>query len=441
MSDSLPAQEVGTVPGFALLRPLQERNFSLLWFGSLLSYLGAQLTLIAFPWLVLKLTGDALAMGTVLAVASVPRAVFMIFGGALTDRYSARAVMLWVNWLRMFLMFILAALVYTQAIEMWMIYLIGFLFGVIDAFYWPASSAILPRILPPELLPAGNSLVQGIGQLSLMLGPVLAGTIITMFATDEPSDLADLPGIAFVFAIDGVGFIVSIIALSMIRLVPLATQTGPAEAPESFSRSIVAGFKATWQDVPVRLITVVFTIFSLFFRGPYLVGVPMLCDVRFEEGALAFGMISSAFGVGALIGLVLAGTLARPPEKYLGMLVLADIAVLGGVQLVYAFTPHVEFAMLASSIGGIADGYMMVLLISWLQTRIPGHLLGRVMGMIMFFNQGVAPISAAAAGALIRFSLEGVLFGSGAILMTLAFLGMLVPTIRWMGLKDELVRA
>jgi MFS family permease len=89
--------EVKPASGFSLakiglLKPLSVRNFALLWAGSVVSYIGAQLTLIAFPWLVLKLTGDALAMGTVLALASIPRAVFMVFGGAFTDRFSPRTV-------------------------------------------------------------------------------------------------------------------------------------------------------------------------------------------------------------------------------------------------------------------------------------------------------------------------------------------------------------
>ena len=203
--------------GIAILGPLRLRDFRLMWLGSMLSFVGAQLTLIAFPWLVLKVTGDALVMGSVIAVTSIPRAIFMIAGGAAIDRSSPRRVMLWVNWFRTLVMLTLALLVYFEVVQTWMIFVAGFLFGTIDAFYWPASTAIIPQLLPPDLLAAGNSLVQGMGQISMMVGPAVAGLIITLFAHDASSATADLPGIAMIFLVDAVGFIVAAIALASIR--------------------------------------------------------------------------------------------------------------------------------------------------------------------------------------------------------------------------------
>ncbi|XOV88176.1 MAG: MFS transporter [Pseudomonadota bacterium] len=434
MSDPRPSRRF-VLRETKMLAPLGVHNFRLLWLGSMLSYLGGQLTLIAFPWLILKVTGDPLAMGSVLAVASVPRALFMVFGGAVTDRFSPRLVMLWVNWLRGFLMFGLAPVIYFELMDVWMVFVVAGIFGVIDAFYWPASSAILPRLLPPALLPAGNSLVQGMGQISMMLGPVIAGFVITLFATEAGDNGPgnDMPGIAVVFLVDGVGFVVAAVALAMIRLPPQSA----AGSTSGFARSILEGFGVTWRDMPVRLITVAFTLFSLFFRGPYIVGIPILCDQRFDDGALAFGLIGSAFGAGSLLGLVLAGSLPRLPDRFLGTLILLDFIVLGGSFVVFALAPDLPWLMLASALGGIADGYMIILLVSWLQIRVPTEFLGRVMGVIMVFNQGVAPVSAAAAGALMRVSVEGVFLGAAAVLITLSVAGMALPDIRRMGFAES----
>lgn len=424
------------LPPSASLRffqPLKIRRFRLLWLGSILSFIGGQLTLIAFPWLVLTMTGDPLAMGGVLAVAGIPRALFMLFGGALTDRFSALTVMICANWVRLVLMFGLSALVYSGAIEMWMVFVIAFIFGSADAFYWPASSAIVPKLLPTELLPAGNSLLQGLGQISQMLGPVLAGIIIASFAAENNSGIADLLGISVVFLMDGCGFVVSLIALSLIRF---NAEPGVRE-PFRWSgiiASILEGFQTTWNDMPLRVIVIMFAIFSLFFRGPYLVGIPFLADTRFEDGALAYGLIASAFGVGALIGLVLAGSIPKFPEKYLGLMVLVDFIVLGSGFIAYALTDHVEVAMFFSALGGITDGFMVVLLISWLQVRVPINLLGRVMSVIMLFNMGLTPITAAVAGALIRWSLYWVFMGAGCILIGLSILGLMIPVVRQLGL-------
>ncbi len=97
----------------------------------------------------------------------------MIFSGALTDRFGARPVMIWSTWIRMICLFLLAALVLSQQIDMWMIYIVAFAFGVVDAFAGPASLAILPKVIDAELLPPANALMQGFSQISVMLGPSL----------------------------------------------------------------------------------------------------------------------------------------------------------------------------------------------------------------------------------------------------------------------------
>ena len=161
----------------------------------------------------------------------------------------------------------------------------------------------------------------------------------------------------------------------------------------------------------------------------------MLADARFGEGALAFGMIMSSFGVGALLGIVAAGSLPTPRDHWLGKLLLADLLILGGTFIVYAVAPEVEFAMVASALSGMIDGYVVIIIISWLQKRIHESLIGRVMSVIMFSNNGLAPISAAGAGWLITFSLEWTFLSAGFVLIGLCVLGMLIPVIRQLGLQ------
>ena len=423
--------------GLKVIQPLRNRNFRLLWIGSLISYVGAQLTLIAFPWLVLKLTGDPIAMGTVFALSSIPRVVFMVFGGAFTDRFSARTVMIYSTVTRMALMVVLTTLVFSGVIEMSMVYAIALLFGVLDAFFWPASSAIVPRLVDTEQLPAANALIQGIAQMSVMMGPVVAGVIISLFSGDAADGVADLSGIGYVFLLDSVSFLVSLATLYLIRLSALPKPSTPFTLSSVYD-SVAVGFVAMWSDMPVRIMTLVFMTFSLFWRGPYLVGIPLLCDTRFEDGALAFGLITASFGVGALIGILAAGSLPRLHEKWFGILALFDTAILGSAFWVYATAPTVDWAIAMTAFCGISDGYLMVVLISWLQARIPKELLGRVMSTVMVFNSGLAPVSAAAAGWLLSISLEGVYFGAGGILVGLSLVGFCVPIIRRFGMTPSM---
>src|SRR5258708_25883139 len=158
--------------------PLSVRNFRLLWIGEGISLLGDQFYMIALPWLVLQITGSALALGTVLALAGIPRALFMLVGGAFVDRFSPRAVMIVSNLSRLILVGLLSALVLTNNVRLEMLYVFALAFGLADAFYFPAQSAIVPQLLPKDKLQAGNVFVQGTAQLSLVLRPVLAGGLV-----------------------------------------------------------------------------------------------------------------------------------------------------------------------------------------------------------------------------------------------------------------------
>ena len=149
---------------------LGERNFRLLWIGETISILGDQFSMIALPWLVLQLTGSALAMGTVFALSGIPRAILMLFGGALSDRFSARNVMLISNLMRLALVMILAVLVLSGMVKAWMIYVMALTFGIADAFFFPAQMAIVPQIAPKAGLQLANSFIQGTAQISVFFG-------------------------------------------------------------------------------------------------------------------------------------------------------------------------------------------------------------------------------------------------------------------------------
>ena len=180
--------------------PLSVRNFRLLWIGEGISLLGDQFYLVALPWLVLQLTGSALALGTIMALASIPRAVFMLLGGAFVDRYSPRSVMIASNAARFVLVALLSVLVLTNTIQMWMLYVLALAFGLADAFYFPAQTAIVPQVLQQDQLQAGNTFVQGTAQLSLFLGPVLAGALIALLGHGAAANgVPDMRGIGIAY--------------------------------------------------------------------------------------------------------------------------------------------------------------------------------------------------------------------------------------------------
>src|SRR5512144_3341092 len=129
MTDTLSREQETTTTNASLVNVLGICTFRLLWICEGISLLSNQFYMIALPWLVLSLTGNALAVGTVMAMAGIPRALFMLVGGALTDRFTPRKLMISSNLARMLLTGLLAALVATNLIQIWMLYGFALFFG------------------------------------------------------------------------------------------------------------------------------------------------------------------------------------------------------------------------------------------------------------------------------------------------------------------------
>jgi MFS family permease len=416
--------------GSSPLNLLRNRNFRLLWVGEAISLLGDQFYLIALPWLVLQLTGDALAVGVVLALAGVPRALFMLVGGALTDRFSPRAVMLASNLLRMVLVALLSVLVIGGLIQLWMLYLLALAFGIIDAFFFPAQSAIVPRLVGKEQLQAANAVIQGTMQVSLFAGPVLAGTLIVLLGNGQGGQ--DLDGIGLAFAIDALTFLASAVTLWMVR------DGGPAGVPEdagedeSLLPAIAAGLRAVWNDAALRAFFLLIAVSNFLVNGPIIVGIPVLADTRFAEGAAAFGIIMSAYGGGSLMGTLLAGLLPRPPGRVMGVILGAIWSGLGLGVLALGLISTTPMAAVTAFAMGVANGYVVILFVTWLQRRTSEDMLGRMMSLLMLASVGLLPVSNVLTGALVGLNARALFVTAGGLMVILVFLSMLNPAVRAM---------
>lgn len=417
------------MPG--LLAPLRVKEFRRYWIGVAVSVFGDHLTFIALPWLVLKLTGDPLAMGSVIAIAAIPRALFMLFGGALSDRFSPRLVMLVSNFLRFLLIGTLAGLTYLNAIDLPTIFVIAFLFGLADAFLFPAASAMPPRLLEKEHLAAGNSLLQGTLQLTIVFGPMLGGLLLASFgdAEAEVEGLTDRVALATVFALDAVTFLVSLWMLYIVqeRFAPEKGEQG------SLMHSILDGLRWAWRDIPIRTFMFLMAGLSLVFRGPFMVGIPALANAHLEEGAAAYGIIVSALGIGSIIGGVIAGTRKPLAYHWLGKLLLIDFMIFGGVMIFMSQVQVLGFIAVLVLVAGILDGYIIVFLTTWVQQHVPAERLGRVMSVVMFVGQGLFPVSAAAAGVIAGWDLLFMLMLGGTLAIIVSLIGFAFRQVRRLG--------
>src|SRR3989442_1529029 len=164
---------------FSFWQPLAVRDFRLLWLGQSVSLFGDQFYLIALPWLTLRLTGSAFALGTVLMIAGGTRALFQLLGGALSDSVSSKWLMVVSSVIRAVVTALIAVVVLLGVTQLWHLYILSFIFGMVDAVFFPAFMATIPTLVTADHLPAGNAELRGTGRLMSLMGPATAGILIS----------------------------------------------------------------------------------------------------------------------------------------------------------------------------------------------------------------------------------------------------------------------
>jgi MFS family permease len=230
------------------------------------------------------------------------------------------------------------------------------------------------------------------------------------------------------FVIDAISFGVAAVALLLITGGKRhADPSADADRPSMLS-TIAAGVRAAWADPPVRSMVLLTAAFNFAFTGPISVGLAFLADHRFDGGSAAFGLLFSAFGAGAVIGAVAAGSI-RP--RRLGAVVMAIAVALGIGLALIGLAPTLPVALGIIGVMGVLIGFINVQAIAWLQSRVPDDLRGRVMSLVTLGSVGLAPVSLAIAGALIDLGAVTLTFvAAGVIIIGAAIAGVAwgVPT-------------
>ncbi len=410
-------------------QPLTVRSFLLLFIGENISLLGNQFYLVALPWLTIQLTDSGVSLGTVLMAAAIPRAALLLLGGVVSDRSLPRIVMITSNALRALVTILLTTIVAIQAIQVWHLYLFSVCFGILEGFFIPASKAIVPSLVKKELLVASNTLIQGTNQLILTLGPVIGGLLIATVNIESA------------FAIDAATFIFTTIVLFFVKG-SLEPNIEPLQAVESSTQknlnssskieNLMAGIREGinygWHNLALRTVLLVVMVYNLTFIGPLQIGVTSLAHNRFPGGAVALGVMNSAWGGGGLLGALAPSLLRNIPR--IGILMLIIGTIQGASLMFLGFVPNVVLASLTIVVLGFCTGFFIVTEITWIQKRTPPEILGRVMSLRMLSSFGIAPFSYALAGLLVDLNLT-ILFSltSCIILILMAWLAA-NPSIR-----------
>jgi MFS family permease len=386
---------------------------------------GDQFYLVALPWLTLKLTGSGLALATVLMVAGGARAAFQLVGGAMSDRLSLRTILLISNLVRALVSGSIAVIVVLGIAQFWHLVVLALVFGLVDAFFYPAFLAVIPRLVEKDHLTSGNALMRGTNRLMGMIGPAMAGLLI--YKVSLPAAFA-LDMMTFLFAATTVWFIKD-------RKLPESeSDKDETGSVRGLLGSIREGITYVWREPLLRALLIFVTAIEFSFVGASEVGLAVLAKNRFgggeatEQGAAAFAAMLSAFGAGALIGMIAAGSVEMPRRR--GKLVAGLSFTLGVGLLMLGLASSVFTAAIVFGLIGLCGGMANIIILAWMQSRTELTMLGRVMALVMFTVSVIEPPSLALAGLIADANLPLMFVASGAIVLVTSGVFLASRTLR-----------
>ncbi|WGO96165.1 MFS transporter [Pseudomonas viciae] len=403
----------------ALERPApalaRDRNFRRLLVCAVASMLGDQFTLVAFPLLIMVVSPDPMALGWAFAALALPRALFLLTGGSLVDRFGARSIWMFGCYASALALSGLAWAVYHGHASLPVIYGGAALLGLFSALTLPAGSALVPGIVNARDLERANGVFLALRQVTIALGPVAAGGVIaSAFLPAGARSAANgaLDGYVIAFALDAFTFALAAFGL---RALPVRRAPGPEAGVIT---TTAEGLRYFFQDRRLRTYLTYMAAMTLLMSGPVQVALPLLTHERFTPEATALGWLFGAQGAGTLLGMLM--FTARPKLRMVNLgitLLVVDAAIavllmpLGWIDALWQGVALL-FAI------GVCGGFVQVMAFTWLQRSLPPRLLGRGMSLFMLVFFGLAPVSAAIAGWVLQFvSLQAVFLATGALLL------------------------
>jgi MFS family permease len=403
---------------------LRDPNFSWLMAGGVISALGDQFTMIALPWLVLKLSHDPRMLGLVVALMAMPRAVLILLGGAVVDRHSPKNVLMLTKHINTVLLGVLSTLVYRGDASLPVVIALALGLSLASAFSIPAGTSILPHAVPPGQLQAANGFMMAVRQVTMLAGPLLAGLLFAL-AGDGSRGPHDAHGLALAFGFDCLSF-----ALSAWTLARVTTHPVPAAPKEAVLRAVGDGLLTVWRDRALRTCFIYWGLCACVTGGMMQVALPLLASTRLA-GASALGLIMGAHGAGALAGMALTGVLGRKRIGNFGLTLLLIDGVIGALIPLLGLVTASWQGMLVMLAIGTLGGFVQVAVFTWIQQRVARSMLGRMMSIFMFIFMGLAPLAAAVVGWLAsRLSLPVLFGGAGVCLAGAALLAWLFTPLR-----------
>ena len=369
---------------------LRHRDFRLLWFGHVFASMGFWMDQVTRGWLIYELTNSTVQLGMIRGVQAIPILLLSPIAGSVADRYS-RKLQIVVTQIADGLMFgVLGLLIFTGAIQPWHVYATAFGMAVNQTFHHPARAAIIADVVPSAHLTNAIGLGSMVFNVARSLGPALAGILITVSGTGgayAAQAFFFLLATYWTFRLSGV-------------------EQGATRARDhgghhtTLSRSIVEGWRFSWQNETVRAALLI-TMLAALFIVPFTTLLPVFARDILRVGASGQGLLLTAMGVGALgSAVIITGFGDRMPR---GKIMLGGVALYGIGSALFGASPSFHFSMFLMIVIGFANVCSHALVQTVLQTYSPREFRGRTIALF-HMAQVVMTLGSMIIGALAALS-------------------------------------
>jgi len=364
------------------LRALRSRNYRLFFAGQTTSLIGTWMTRLATSWLVYRLTGSAVLLGTVSFCSQIPMFFLAPISGVWVERWDRQRTLVVTQALSMAQSFALAALTLTGTIRIWHLVVLSLFQGVVNAIDMPARQAfVIEMVERREDLPNAIALNSSMVNATRLIGPAVAGLVIAAI------------GEGWCFLVDGISYIAVIGSLVAMRF----TRTAIRRPATNAWHELAEGWRYVIASKPIRSLLLLLALISLVGM-PYTVLMPVFADRILHGGANTLGFLMAASGVGALVAALLLA--ARRTVVGLGIWIGSSAAMFGLALVGFALSRSLWVSLAILPFAGFGMMQEMAASNTILQTIVDDDKRGRVMAYYAMAFQGIAPFGSLLGGAL-----------------------------------------
>lgn len=403
---------------------LRSRNFSLLWFGLIISNSGSWMQLIAQGWLVYDLSRSPFMLGVVGVSRALPMILLPPIGGAIADRVPRIKLLKVTQWTNLALALPLPFLVFAGRAEVWHVIVLGVLSGMVNAFDQPTRQALVPDLVQKEQMTSAIALNSAAWQGSSLIGPAIAGVIIAAL------------GLGTAFLLNALSFLAVIGALYLMRGVP---ERSSNTQRRGLFADVVGGLHYASTTRFVATLLLLSAVASIFGRS-YQQLLPAFARDVLHQDSTGLGLMTSMPGAGTMIAAVILSSMGDIRRK--GTLLLVAMGLFSAAVVSFAISRSLNLTFVLLFFAGVTNFLFMTMTQTMLQLYVPGEMRGRVMALVSVSAQGFAPFGALIVGGLAEvIGTQRAVAGSAVVVGIAALYALLTaPAIRAFDSDEHLRR-